>query len=55
MKGKKFVTDSEFFQELMKQKNVSFLNEEETREMLANTEFSGCIAMPKNTNKEEGK
>lgn len=39
---------SNLFQELAKQKNVKFLNKEETKEVLANTEFNGCIARPKN-------
>lgn len=47
MKSKK---NSNLFQELAKQKNVKFLNKEETQEVLANTEFNGCIARPKNNN-----
>lgn len=44
--------DSNLFQELIKEKNVKFLTAEESKAILENTEFHGCIGIPKNHNQQ---
>jgi len=39
---------AEFFEELSKQPNVTFLTEAESAALIADTDLDGCIARPKN-------
>ena len=46
---------SKLFQELAEQPNVKFLSKKETKKLLADTEFNGCVARPKTTKKNKNK